>query len=400
VSHIRALVALERGVTQEAVRTALPAGDVEVLQWVQPSSGQTSGKETAADLLIVACSAKSGSSISLIDRVTKLAPDRPVVVLQLDGADSNGFMQQAFAAGADDIVTLPETPERIRHALQKAIARKRGSTLAHGSEPASLVCVLGPKGGTGKTVTACNLSVALAEQGQRVCLVDLDLHFGDVGLGLRLTPERTIYDLARAGGTLDAGKVDDYLTDHESGVRALLAPVRPDHAGAVGPDFIAEVLALLRSMSDFVIVDTPAGFSAEVITAVDNSTDILVVGMLDAFSLKDTKLGLETLDRMGYDRGSIRLVLNRADTHVGIGKDDVAAILDREPDVLVPSQRDIPRTVTQGMPIVTALPKSTASRSFRSLAALYTTAPAASAQTNGSAPVPGSRRKGLLLRRA
>jgi pilus assembly protein CpaE len=400
VNPVRALVALDKGVTPEVVRTALPAGGVEVVRWVESVSAQQAGKQTAADLTIVACSAKSGSSISLIDRVTKLAPDRPVVVLQLDGADSNGFMQQVFAAGADDIVALPQTPEQIRHAFQKAIARKRGSTLAHGSEPARLICVLGPKGGTGKTVTACNLSVALAELGQRVSLVDLDLHFGDVGLGLRLTPERTIYDLARAGGTLDAGKVDDYLSDHESGVRVLLAPVRPDHAGAVAPDFISEVLALLRSVSDFVVVDTPAGFPAEVITAVDNSTDIVVVGMLDAFSLKDTKLGLETLDRMGYERDAIRVVLNRADTHVGIGKDDVTAILDREPDVLVPSQREIPRSVTQGTPIVTAQPKSIAAKSFRTLAALYTSTPAPSAETNGSAPAPASRRKALLLRRA
>jgi pilus assembly protein CpaE len=176
--------------------------------------------------------------------------------------------------------------------------------------------------------------------------------------------------------------------------------VRPDHAGAVGPEFISEVLAILRSMSDFVVVDTPAGFSAEVITAVDNSTQLVVVGMLDAFSLKDTKLGLETLDRMGYDRGSIRVVLNRADTHVGIGKDDVTGILDREPDVLVPSQREIPRSVTQGTPIVTAQPKSIAARSFRNLAALYTSRPAPSAETNGAAAVPASRRKTLLLRRA
>jgi pilus assembly protein CpaE len=398
VNTIRALIALEKGVTQESVRMALPSGGIEVVQWLEAASAQQAAKQTAADLLIVACSAKSGSAISMIDRVSKLAPDRPVVVLQLDGADANGFMQQVFAAGADDIVAMPETPERIRHALQKAIARKRGSTLADGAEPASLVCVLGPKGGTGKTVTACNLSVALAEQGQRVCLVDLDLHFGDVGLGLRLTPERTIYDLARAGGTLDADKIDDYLTDHESGVRVLLAPVRPDHAGAVTPDFISEVLALLRSKSDFVIVDTPAGFTAEVITAVDNSTDIVVVGMLDAFSLKDTKLGLETLDRMGYDPDAIRVVLNRADTHVGIAKDDVAAILDRQPDVFVPSQREIPRSITEGTPIVTGQPKTIAAKAYRTLAGLYTGAPAYAAETNGSAPAPEPRRRALLRR--
>ncbi len=396
MSPIRALVALENGVTADTVRTALPSGGVDVVKWLDAASAQQAAKQTAADLVIVACSAPSGSSVSLIERLTKLVPDQPVVVLQLDGADTNGFMHQVFAAGADDIVAMPEPPERVRHALQKAIARKRGATLAHG-EPASLVCVLGPKGGTGKTVTACNLAVALAEQGLRTCLVDLDLHFGDVGLGLRLAPERTIYDLARAGGTLDAEKIVGYLTDHESGVRALLAPTRPDHAGAVRPEFIGEVLALLRSMSDFVVVDTPAGFAAEVITAVDSSTDICVVGMLDAFSLKDTKLGLETLGRMGYDPDSIRVVLNRADTHVGIGKDDVAAILEREPDVLVPSQREIPRSVTEGRPIVSGQPRSTAAKAFRTLASMYLSTPARAAE-NGSAPSVEPRRVALLRR--
>src|SRR5262249_39249967 len=160
----------------------------------------------------------------------------------------------------------------------------------------------------------CNLAVALADEGRRVSVVDLDLHFGDVGLGLRLAPERTIYDLARSGGTLDAEKLEDYLAPHVSGIRALLAPTRPDHAGSIGTSFIAEVLALLRVMGDVVIVDTPAGFPPEVITAIDSSSDVCVVGMLDAFSLKDTKLGLETLDRMGYDRASTRIVLNRADS--------------------------------------------------------------------------------------
>jgi pilus assembly protein CpaE len=398
VNSIRALVALESGVSPETVRAVLPSTGLEVLKWLEAGSAQQVARETSADLLIVACSARSGSSISLIERVTKLAPEQPIVVLQLDGADSNGFMQQVFAAGADDIVAMPETPERIRHALQKAIARKRGATLSQGADPASLVCVLGPKGGTGKTVTSLNLAVALAEQGQRVCLADLDLLFGDVGLGLRLTPERTIYDLARAGGTLDADKVGDYLTDHASGVRTLLAPTRPDHAGAVRSEFVSEVLALLRSMSDFVVVDTPAGFSSEVITAVDSSTDICVVGMLDAFSLKDTRLGLETLDRMGYDRDSIRVILNRADTYVGISKDDVAAILEREPDVLVPSQRDIPRTITEGTPIVMAQPKSTAAKAFRQLASLYIFTKSVPAAENGAVPAAEPRLKTLLRR--
>ena len=399
MSTIRAFVALAEGTTPAAVEAALPTADgIEVLEWIEDGQPrQAAGRGSSADLTIVACSARSASALALVKNAAILEPELPVVVLQLDPAQSNGFMQDVFAAGADDIIALPETPERIRHALQKAIARKREATFAKGAELARLICVLGPKGGTGKTVTSCNLSVALAEVGRRVHLVDLDLHFGDVGLGLRLVPERTIYDLARSGGTLDAEKLDDYLMPHASGVRTLLAPTRPDHAGGVSPKFIGEVLAVLRSMSDVVVVDSSAGFPPEVITAIDSSTDICVVGMLDAFSLKDTKLGLETLDRMGYDRDAIRVVLNRADSHVGISMDDVVAILGRAPDVLVPSQRDIPRTITEGTPIVEAQPRSSGAKAFRKLAAIYDTAPVSASEAD---PVrtPEVRRRALLRR--
>lgn len=399
MSHLRAIVILEDGVGSVAIEDALPKDDgLEIVGFVESGDAESADLSRArVDLVLVACQQGSAAALATIHGAAAGLAEQPVVVLQLGTPEGNGFMTDVFAAGADDIVVLPESAERVRHALQKAIARKRGSTLARGAEPGKLICVLGPKGGTGKTVTACNLAVALADLGVRTALVDLDLHFGDVGLGLRLTPERTIYDLARTGGTLDAEKMADFLMPHESGVGVLLAPTRPDHAGAVSTSFVSEVFAVLRSSSDAVVVDTPAGFPPEVITTIDSSTDMCVVGMLDAFSLKDTKLGLETLDRMGYDRGSVRLVLNRADTHVGIGESDVAAILGRTPDVLIPSQRDIPRSVTEGVPIITSQPRSAAAKAFRSLAELYAEVPAA--VTASAEEGARSRSRRSLLRR-
>jgi pilus assembly protein CpaE len=152
-------------------------------------------------------------------------------------------------------------------------------------------------------------------------------------------------------------------------------------------------------MSDVVVVDTPAGFPPEVITTIDGSTDVCIVGTLDAFSLKDTRLGLETLDQMGYQPESIRLVLNRADTHVGIGEADVKAILRRDPDVLVPSQRDIPRSVSEGVPIVSSQPKSSAAKAFRTLASIYLNG-AGPTQAPEAQSLPESRGHRSLFRRA
>jgi pilus assembly protein CpaE len=145
------------------------------------------------------------------------------------------------------------------------------------------------------------------------------------------------------------------------------------------------VYATLRRSYDYVVVDTPPGFTPEVIASVDSSSHICLVGMLDSLSLKNTKLGLETLDLMGYERERVCLVLNRADSRVGIDRDDVAAIIGRMPDVMIPSDREIARSVNEGSPIVLGHERSEAARAFRELASYYSFVPPTEevVQTNG-----------------
>ncbi len=350
------------------------------------------------DVVLIGCSSHSEPSLEVMRKIGARRNDCPMVVLY--EGNPNGFMDQAFDAGADDLIVLPQPAEHVAFAIEKVVARRRGP----GSpRVGSMIVVLGPKGGTGKTLTACNLAVALAEEGTRPMLVDLDLQFGDVGLALGLRPGQTIYDLAVSGGTLDAEKVDSFLVEHESGLRALLAPVRPDQAGAIEVGLLRRLFELLRSRYDFVIVDTPPAFSPEVIAAIDSASELCVVGMLDALSLKDTKLGLETLAQMGYGSDAITLVLNRSDTNVGISERDVAHLLGRSPDILVPSERTIPRTLTQGRAVVEAEPKSGAARAFKSLAERYlrserpVTTVREDAATNNGDKRAGRR---ILLRRA
>ena len=369
---IRALVALDNDIDHEMVNSSLPATSAIQLVGVVDGLDESWAtlQETPTDLLVVACGPHSERALFLIDGAVKQAPERPVVVLTEPSA--NGFTRRVFEAGADDILTLPEDPGNVRFAFEKAIARRRGSSAA-GIAVAPMLVVLGPKGGTGKTLTACNVALRVAAAGKRVVLVDLDLQFGDVGLSLGLTPERTVYDLAKAGGSLDAEKLEGYLTKHRSGVRALLAPTRPDHAGSVSTEFLRDVYATLRASNDFVIVDTPPGFTPEVIASIDSSSDVCMVAMLDSLSLKNTKLGLETLQLMGYDQSRITFLLNRADTRVGITDEDVVTIVGRAPDVKIPSDRDIPRSVNQGEPIVRSKSRSDAAKAFRTLSDSYLT---------------------------
>ena len=129
--------------------------------------------------------------------------------------------------------------------------------------------------------------------------------------------------------------------------------------------------------------------------------------MLDALSLKDTKIGLETLSQMGFGLDELQLVLNRADTSVGIAQHEVEHLLGKKPDILVPSDRAIPRAITDGRAIVETEPKSGAGRAFASLAEYYLadaktarTAEALTASAVATEPsAPAERRRTLLRRR-
>jgi pilus assembly protein CpaE len=364
----RTLVSLDAGIDEQTVRASLPAGtDIQIVGIVQGvDETWTTLQETPADLLVVACSGYSERALFLITSVVKERPGMPIVVLAQDSPD--GFLRRVFEVGADDAVRLPESPEQVSFVLQKVLVRKgaAGTMKEHGNAP--MICVLGPKGGTGKTVTTSNLAVALAQTGKSVSAVDLDLQFGDLALAMGVRPDTTMSDLVQSGGSLDAGKLDAYVMPHPSGVRVLVAPTRPDQASSVSPEFLREVYPLLRATSDYVVLDSSPGFEPEVISAIDSSSYVCMVGTLDTLSLKNTRLGLETLELMGYDPDRIVVVLNRADSRVGIDDEDVLAVVGRRPDIRIPSDIEVTRAVNEGRPIVLAKPDSPAAKAYRALA--------------------------------
>lgn len=375
------IVVVNDGGADDAVVRALLSSDPEI-RVVDYLDGL--GQHVpAADVLIVACGEYNESAATLIREAVEERPTRPVVLVT--GGAPNGYVEHAFDAGAADLVVLPERcnvelaramSNQVRFTLGKAAAQRTAAATRTAERLGRMVVMLGPKGGSGKTLTATNLAAALTSAGNSVAVVDLDLQFGDVGLALGLAPETTVFDLISSGGSLDSEKLDAFLVEHACGARVLLAPLRPDQAGLVTVDFLSEIYRLLRGSHDVVVVDTPPAFTPEVIAAIDASSDVCMIGMLDSLSLKSVRLGLETLELMGYG-GGVRFLLNRADSQVGISLDDVTAIVGRPPDVLVPSDRAITRSVNEGVPIALKASRSEAGKAFQRLAGLYAeTAPA------------------------
>jgi pilus assembly protein CpaE len=373
---INVLVAAHGRVDADAVRAMVSSQPNLRVAGVVDNDRDWKGRAGfGAQAILIVCSAPSKEVLALVaDEAASEAPHAVVVVC---GGTPGDFVQEVFDAGAEDILPLTEIPAmgpQVLFAIEKALTRHASApkpAAAAPTEGAEIICVLGPKGGTGKTLTSSNLAVALAGRGKRVALVDLDLQFGDLGLVMGLKPERTIFDLVTSGGSLDGPKLSSFLARHESGVEVLLAPTRPDQASAVNTDFLRDLYAVMRSHFDYVVVDTPPGFTAEVIATIDAADGVCLIGTLDAPSLKNAKLGAETLELMGYPADRIRVVLNRADSKVGVSHADVVTVLGRAPDVLIPSSRDVVRSVNAGHPIVASGARSEAAKGFEALATIF-----------------------------
>jgi pilus assembly protein CpaE len=409
-TELNTLVALDGEVDRGLIETVVTHDPrIHVVDYLE-LDGPPSSRLGAGDALIVAVADYTSQVRDFVATARRQHPLRPIVLMC--PPNSNGYLSEAFDSGVDDIVGMPtesavgvdlSLSRQLAFALEKAVMRKRGGAETKAESKRNVICVLGLKGGSGKTLTSINLAVALADSGHSVAIMDLDLQFGDVALAMGMNPVRTMYDLVRSGGSLDAEKLQDFLVEHESGVRVLLAPVRPDQAAAITVPFLAEVQRLLSEMFEFVVIDTPPAFSPEVISALDSSNGVLVVVMRDTLSLKNSKLGLETLERMDYDPRRVKILLNRANTNVGIERDDVLAILGRDVDSLLPSDRAITRSINEGVPIVTKR-GTEASRAFHALAKQYVDASKLGISEERRQPEPaaakGSRppRKALFLK--
>ena len=242
--------------------------------------------------------------------------------------------------------------------------------LAPSTSPTKVIVVVSPKGGSGKTAVSSNLAVALAQRHPgRVVAVDLDVQFGDLGLALSLTPERTLAQLARAN-QIDATTVKLHLTSSSRGLFVLAGANDPVDADSIGHAHVSQVLPLLAESFDYVIVDTPAGLDERTLAALECATDVLLVSSLDVTSIRSLRKAHDALDHLGID-AERRLILNRSDSKVGLDPSDAEDVMGMKIACSIPSSRDVPLSLNLGTPVVASEPRSAVARQLQHLAELY-----------------------------
>jgi pilus assembly protein CpaE len=324
-------------------------------------------------------------ALALADGMRLTRPSTSVVLVRED-VDAN-TMREAMHAGVRDVVPLDDTA-LIKAAVDRAYElyvalRGPGGAMHQGR----VVTVFSPKGGVGKTTISVNLALALADRGARkVCLVDLDLAFGDVAITLQLFPSHTLEHAIGSEDAIDAPLLEQLLTRHADSVMVLAAPNHPDVRERVTPLLVSRILKGLRESFDYIVVDTAPAFDEQTLTALDETDECVVVATLDVPTLKNVKVALETLQMLDIARDHRHLMLNRADDNVGLGADRVEAILGMGVASMVETSTDVAAATNAGQPLMTNNPGHPFSEALREFSGRLTGEPVAPVQASQSAP--------------
>jgi pilus assembly protein CpaE len=307
------------------------------------------------------------SSALPIDELAAIREYTRAPIVLLASGESSALLEDALDADVADVLLLPQLTENVVFAVRKAghAGRRKGKGRGDGR----IITVFSPKGGTGKTVTATNLATSFAKYGgKRTLLLDLDLQFGDAAIMLGIEPEKTIQDLVVAPGELDPEKLAGYTTRHPSGLDVLPAPIRPEDAELVTEQKLSRLLEVAKESYDVIVVDTSPFFHGPMLATLDRTDDLLLVCGLDVPTIKNVRLSLQTLQLLSFPTERIRIVLNRANSNVGMKRGEVEAALEAKIRFEVPSDRAVPLAVNRSNPAVLSDPKADFSRALREMA--------------------------------
>jgi pilus assembly protein CpaE len=314
-------------------------------------------------------------ALAEIEKFTRARPEVSAILVATEL--STGLLQQALRSGIRDVLGFPVEAQL----LHESVARVGAMAVIPGGPPAAapppergrVITVSSTKGGSGKSVVATNLAVVLAKRTTRpVVIVDADLQFGDVAVLLRLSSGHTVVDAVSSMDRLDAHLLQSLMTRHErSNLYVLPAPLEPSFAERVTGDDMIRIIEILREFCAYVIVDTAAQFNDIVLALIEQSDDVVLVAGMDIPTIKNIKLGLQTLKLLSVPESKLHLLLNRANSKVKLDVSEVEKTLGMATEALIPSDILVPQTVNKGVPAVIDAPRSDVAKSFERLADLF-----------------------------
>jgi pilus assembly protein CpaE len=326
------------------------------------------------DVLVLSPEVKEPDALGLAEFVGRTAPSTAIVLVR--DHTWNGLLPAAMRAGIRDVVDMTQGTDELREAVERAVAwaaNLRSATV--GARPdgqkvrrGSIVSVFSSKGGSGKTFLTTNLAVSIGQMtGQDVAVVDLDVDMGDVFTYFGREPSASITDLMELGEGADSEQIRRVGVEVAPHTWAFGAPPDPAAEAPAG-EAVGKFLRSIRSEFDYVVVDASVDYSDSALVCFDLSDMICLVTGLDVVGVKHLSKALDTLLTIGLPRERFRVVLNRADSKVGLDAADVERVMKIRVDAMIPSSRLVPMSLNKGRPVVLDDPGSEVSQAVAQLA--------------------------------
>ena len=371
---IRVIIVDDVRETRDNIRKLLQfESDIEVAGVATTGrEGIQLARDVTPDVVLMDINMPDMDGITATENILKEIPHIQIVILSVQG-DPN-YMRRAMLAGARDFLTKPPMVDELiaairragrmaheekqkgedRHSADKGGLAGRAEFARQAASYGKVIVVYSPKGGVGCTTLATNLAVTLHNDETPTVVIDGNLQFGDLTIVLNERGKNSIVDLAPRADELDTEIVEDVLITHRpTGVKILAAPQRPEHAENISGDQFGKILAYLRRLYTYVIVDAESALSDIVLSAFDASSMVILVANQDIPSINDARLFLDLTDAIGIDRERVLFVLNKYDKRIAITPESIGENLRKEISVIIPAdERAVLPSVNRGSPFV------------------------------------------------
>lgn len=317
------------------------------------------GTENSPLVVVVADDIASADALSICREIDQLRPDGSVIwIASGQNPDAIGAMR----AGVRAILEGPVDPRKLKASVVENAhqAQKRWQSVVANAVSAqavdhrgSVITVISPKGGVGKTTVSTNIAVGLAKKTpNQVVLLDLDVQFGDVASALGLTPTHTLLDVLKGPAKTDLLVLKSFITEHESGLRVIPAPLAPEEASQISAEEITQLLNTLVNQFEYVVVDTSPGFSDLTLAALEKSSDTVIVSELDVPSLRGVRKALDVMIALNLVGNTRKIVLNNMGRIAGLKISDARKLLSEPIAAEIPSSSKVMFSTNEGVPVL------------------------------------------------
>ena len=295
-----------------------------------------------------------------IKRFEKLAAGSETPLIAAASEPPLALVRALIRAGAHDVVPLPLQIDDLEASLQplrEQTNERRRTSGASGSRR-KLVTIIKGEGGVGATALMGQLAARFAARekvaGREVCLVDLDLQFGDAAFQLGLQPSLNLTDLVEAGARLDGALFRSTTSAHPSGLAVLAAPREIMPLETLDAERALNLVETAMREFGTVFVDLPHNWTNWSLSLLARADVVLLVTEMRISSLHRARRQLDLLASQGLDKLAVRVVLNRVEKGLfkSIKPADVERVLGRPVSYsIVNDHETMSAAIERGVPV-------------------------------------------------